>query len=241
MFRYTNSTLKHFTFGVSTLVLIAAGQISRADAASLTFTGTGTNTYATRGAFDALGASAVFDDALNPGKLTITLTNTGPGASVPSDVLTALFWDYNGTPLSGLSLFSATAPVLSNGQTNVNLAGSLNEWKLPNGSITAVSQDYGIGTAGLGIFQGGGGSQMDYGIVSNASYDDANKAITDGTFVKGSAQFVLAGLPGDFDVSKIGNVRFQYGTALNEPSLVGNAPPAPPAEPPAPPAEPPAP
>lgn len=214
--------LKHFpklVLGLSALSLVAIGQISKADAASVTFTGAGTNTYATRGQYDGLGASAAFDDALNPGKLTITLSNIGPGASVPSDILTALFWDYNGSPLSNLSLFSATAPLLTNGQTNVNLAGSLNEWKLPNGSITAISQDYGIGTAGLGIFQGGGGQQMNYGIVSNQSYDNANSAVSGGTFVKGSATFVLSGLPTGFDLGKIGNVRFQYGTNLSEPSF----------------------
>ncbi|MFB2896287.1 XDD4 family exosortase-dependent surface protein [Aerosakkonemataceae cyanobacterium BLCC-F50] len=214
--------LKHFpklVLGLSALSLVAIGQISKADAASVTFTGTGTNTYESRGQYNGLAASAIFDDALNPGKLTITLSNIGPGASVPSDILTALFWDYNGSPLSNLSLFSATAPLLTNGRTNVNLAGSLDEWKLPNGSITAISQDYGIGTAGLGIFQGGGGQQMDYGIVSNQSYDRANPAVSGGTFVKGSATFVLAGLPTGFDIGKIGNVRFQYGTALNEPSI----------------------
>ncbi|RAM52804.1 MAG: PEP-CTERM sorting domain-containing protein [Hapalosiphonaceae cyanobacterium JJU2] len=155
------------------------------------------------------------------------------GISNPSDVLTAVFWDYNGSPLN-LSLLSATASTVVSGSStvgnNVDLLGSLNEWKLPNASNTnglpGITQDYGIGTAGLGIFQGGGGQQFNYGIISNYS-DDANKAVKDGTFVKGSATFLLSGLTSDFDITKIGNIRFQYGTSLSEASLTPTPTPAP--------------
>ena len=236
--------LKHFSklvIGLSTLSLVAMGQVSRADAASVTFSGTGTNSVS-GGATNALGASVLFDNLINPGKLTITLTNTGPGASVPSDVLTAFFWEYNGTPLTNLSLFSAIAPKVTsnNGNTitnNVNLK-AINEWKLPNtgngtSDLPGITQNYGIGTAGLGIFQGGGGQQMNYGIISG--YDSANPAVKNGNFVKDSATFVLSDLPSGFDIGKISNVRFQYGTNLSEPSFAattvnysGYTPPKPP-------------
>ncbi|MCL1467976.1 XDD4 family exosortase-dependent surface protein [Argonema galeatum] len=224
--KLTISALKHLTLGVSALALVAAGQISRADAASIQFTGTGTNP-ASGGASNALGASVLFDDLLNPGKLTITLTNTGPGASVPSDVLTSVFWDYNGTAFSGLSLDSATAPTVVGGTpgTNVNLK-ALDEWKLPNTgngttNLPGITQNYGLGTAGLGIFQGGGGQQFNYAIISG--YDNPNPAVSGGTFVKNAATFVLSGLPSGFDISKLGNVRFQYGTNLSEPSFVASS------------------
>jgi hypothetical protein len=123
---------------------------------------------------------------------------------------------------------SATAPIVtSTGGTtttnNVNLLGSLNEWKLPNTgtgttSLPGISQKYGLGTAGLGIFQGGGGQQFNYGIISGYE-SNANNAVKSGTFVKGSASFVLSGLTAGFDLTKIGNIRFQYGTSLAETSL----------------------
>jgi hypothetical protein len=123
---------------------------------------------------------------------------------------------------------SATAPIVTssggtNTTNNVNLLGSLNEWKLPNTgtgttSLPGISQKYGIGTAGLGIFQGGGGQQFNYGIISGYQ-SNANNAVKSGTFVKGSATFLLSGLTAGFDVTKIGNIRFQYGTSLAETSL----------------------
>lgn len=221
------SALKTLTLGLSTLALVAGSQISRADAASVLFSGTGTNS-ASGGSSNALGASVLFDDLIDPGKLTITLKNTGPGATVPSDILTAVFWDYDNdnTALNTLSLFSATAPTVvgRNPGTNVNLASPLNEWKLPqsNGTsaLSGITQNYGLGTAGLGIFQGTGGQQFNYGIISG--YDSSNPAVSDGTFVKDSATFVLAGLPSTFNIQKISNVRFQYGTAISEPSFTAS-------------------
>jgi hypothetical protein len=149
------------------------------------------------------------------------------GISNPSDVLTSVFWDYNGSPLN-LAMTSATAPIVTSGggtttANNVNLLGSLNEWKLPNtgtgtASLPGISQKYGLGTAGLGIFQGGGGQQFNYGIISGYE-SNANNAVKSGTFVKGSASFVLSGLTAGFDLTKIGNIRFQYGTSLAETSL----------------------
>ncbi|OUL24123.1 hypothetical protein BV372_29200 [Nostoc sp. T09] len=225
---YSKQILGYLTYFVSAIAVVTAGQIPKAYAATMTFSATGTNS-ASGGATNTLGASVVFDDSLiNQGKLQVTLTNTGPGTTVPSDILTALFWDITGNP-TGLSLSSAIAPkvVSNNGASttnNVNLK-ALDEWKLPNTgngttSLSGISQHYGIGTAGLGIFQGGGGQQFNYGIISG--YDSPNPAVKTGTFVKDSATFVLSGLSTNFDIQKINNVRFQYGTNLSEPSLTKN-------------------
>ncbi len=43
--------------------------------------------------------------------------------------------------------------------------------------------------------------------------------MSDGSFVKNSATYYFSNLGCDFDVNKIGNVRFQYGTNLAEASL----------------------
>jgi hypothetical protein len=200
------------------------------------FAATGTNTY--DGSNDPLGASVLFNYVNNI--LAVTLTNTSAlGISNPSDVLTSVFWDYGGTPLN-LSFNSATAPTVvgASAGSNVDLK-TIQEWRYAANSAglggdvstggTAVTQKYGLGTAGLGIFGGGaGGQQFNYGIITGLA-SDANNAVKAGTFVKNSATFQFTGLAADFDVTKISNVRFQYGTSLKETTLVvADTPPPPP-------------
>ncbi|MEH2163660.1 MAG: XDD4 family exosortase-dependent surface protein [Nostoc sp.] len=212
---------------ISALAVVTVSQISQADAASMTFSVTGTNSASN----NALASSVVFDDLLNPGKLTVTLTNM-KNVSVPSDVLTSVFWDYAGSPLN-LSLISATASKVTQNNpstttNNVNLLNTPNngkEWAFASttnsaGLINGVTQDYGLGTVGLGIFQGiGGQQQVNYGIIDGYNAN-ANSPVKGGSFVDNSATFVLSGLPTNFDISKIGSVRFQYGTDLKEPSII---------------------
>jgi hypothetical protein len=238
----SKQAVRYLICGFSSLVIFLPGLIPKAHAGSIAFSATGTNPVS-GGTTNALGASVLFDDSLNPGKLTVVLTNTGPGASVPSDVLTAVFWDYNDSFLN-LSLSSATAGTVigANSGSNVNLrsVGGRVEWGFASttsstglGGATGVSapvtQHYGLGTAGFGITPGfglSGGQQFNYGIITG--YDNPNPAVSGGTFVKNSATFVLSGLPTNFDINKIGNVRFQYGTSLNEPSTYYVSPPPPP-------------
>jgi hypothetical protein len=226
---------------------IATGTLLQATPAeALTFFGTGTNPANGR----ELAASVSFSIVgPNNNRLQIVLKNTGPGARNPSDVLTALFWDIAGNP--NLNLRTATAPVVTtkgrtgnnpvppSTQTDVNLedvngaAPGGREWNLAfnanglggntNQGGTAVTQKYGLGSAGLGIFQGiGGGQQVDYGIV-NGFANNSNNTINSSPFVNNTAIFELGGF-GGFDLSAISNVRFQFGTALNEPNVPGKVP-----------------
>ncbi|MBO3462803.1 MAG: PEP-CTERM sorting domain-containing protein [Aetokthonos hydrillicola CCALA 1050] len=209
--------------------------MSKANAASISFSATGTNNYDQK-IHNDLGASVVFDDSLNPGKLTVSLTNN-QSVSLPSDILTAVFWDYNGSALN-LSLSSATAPQVTtlDTKTTTNQVNLLNvnssttdpvkEWAfaykgagLNRGTgDSAVNQHYGLSTAGLNIFSfPKTGQQMNYGIIGGYN-SDANPTVQGGTFINNSATFVLSGLPTNFDIQKIGNIRFQYGTDLKEPS-----------------------
>lgn len=230
-----NSSL--LAVGVTASSVLLGWQTS-ALAASLTFSGTGTN----GNSGNPLSAEVTFDDMINPGNLTVTLTNLN-GASVPSDVLTGLFWDITGDP--ALLLNSATAAnVISQptNLTNVNLqsaprqgitgggSGPRVEWGfafnssgLGGGSVsTQVTQHYGLGTAGFGIspsFNLTGGQQFNYGIIAQKNAN-ANPQVSGGTFVDDSAVFVLS-IPLNFDLNAIQNVRFQYGTALGEPSFPG--------------------
>ncbi|MDZ8223725.1 MULTISPECIES: XDD4 family exosortase-dependent surface protein [unclassified Nostoc] len=241
---YSKKIVGYAAYCISTLAVVIS-QMPRADAASMTFSATGTNPIS-GGSSTALSAKAVFDDSI-AGKLTLTLTNTGPGASAPSDVLTGIFWDYAGSPLTNLTLSSAKAPtVIKNNVTtgtNVDLTkvgGNTVEWGFAkttastglggaSGVLKPVTQHYGIGTAGFGISPGfglSGGQQFNYGIITG--YDSPNSAVSGGTFVKDSATFVFSGLPTGFDLTKIQNIRFQYGTGLDEPSTYYIAPPPPP-------------
>jgi hypothetical protein len=243
--RYSKKIVGYAAYCISALAVVTVSQMSRADAASRSFSAIGNNPIS-GGSSTALAAKAVFDNSI-AGQLTLTLTNTGPGASAPSDVLTGLFWDYAGSPLTNLTLSSAKAPtVITNNvttATNVDLTkvgGNKVEWGFAKttastglggaaGVANPVTQHYGIGTAGFGISPGfnlSGGQQFNYGIITG--YDSANPAVSGGTFIKNSATFVFSGLPTGFDLTKIQNLRFQYGTALNEPSTYYIAPPPPP-------------
>jgi hypothetical protein len=216
-------------------VAIAGTSFSAAQAAapaSISYSATGTNTY--QGANRALSASVLFN-YLSNGTLEVQLSNTGPAAIAPSDILTSVFWDYEGSPLN-LSLLSVTAPsIIKNNvvtATNVNLTTSNpGEWQyrsttataglggnISTSGATSVSQQYGLGTAGLGIFQGGTGQQFNYGIVSSIG-SGANNPVKAGSFVNDYATFVFSGLAPNFDVNKIDNVRFQYGTNLSEANI----------------------
>lgn len=241
---YSKKIVGYAAYCISTLAVVIS-QMPRADAASMTFSATGTNPIS-GGSSTALSATAVFDNSI-AGQLKLTLTNTGPGASAPSDVLTGLFWDYAGSPLTNLTLSSAkAATVIKNNLTtgtNVDLTkvgGNTVEWGFAKttastglggakGVLKPVTQHYGIGTAGFGISPGfglSGGQQFNYGIITG--YDSPNPAVSGGTFVKNSATFVFSGLPTGFDLTKIQNIRFQYGTGLDEPSTYYIAPPPPP-------------
>ncbi|MEH2417465.1 XDD4 family exosortase-dependent surface protein [Nostoc sp.] len=223
---YSKKIVGYAACCISALAVVAVSQMPKANAASMTFSVNGTNSASK----NALASSVVFDDLLNPGKLTVTLTNT-KNVSVPSDVLTSVFWDYAGSPLN-LSLISAIAPKVtkknpSTTTNNVNLLNIPNngkEWAFASTTNSAglkgITQDYGLGTAGLGIFQDiGGQQQVNYGII-NGYNSNANSPVEGGSFVNNSATFVLSGLPTNFDITKIGSVRFQYGTDLSEPSIV---------------------
>ena len=243
------------TFGLLSLSVVLVSQISKAEAAkpsssttpaapapaapaaaaqilsTTSFSAAGVNTY--NQSNKPLAASALFN-YLNNGMLSVTLTNTASkGVSDPSDVLTSLFWDYAGSPLN-LVLASANAPTVVNTSStvgsNVNLlntSDSGKEWSFASSSagLTGVSQHYGIGTAGLGIFQGiGGQKQVNYGIVNG--FYNPNGGLS-GNFVQSSATFLFSGLTNGFDITKIGNVRFQYGTNLAEANITPAPAPAP--------------
>ncbi len=169
-------------------------------------------------------------------RLHITLTNSSTGdVLVPSDVLTGVFFDISGPALA----LSRESAVLGEGSQvhwgSAEMGGGVGgEW-----AYRAVLEgapagaDYGISAAGLGLFgphdsfpganlDGQNGPQgLNFGLLSAGDNTlTGNSPVTGGTpLVQSSVVFTLSGLPAGFDLGSIGNVTFQYGTSLGEPSL----------------------
>lgn len=182
-----------------------------------------------------LGASADFE--FDSGELRVTLTNTSPfdylaspnsSWALPTDVLTGLFFDYDGGWGPSLVFDSATAPLITVGTnpTNLKLSATPGGWDFAQSALSGVTQHYGVGTAGFGIFSGktsskGPGHPSNYGVM-NSLYvaGENNPGIGTGTpYANNSITFVFS--TPSFDVTKVGNVRFQYGTDLCEGSFEG--------------------
>lgn len=192
------------------------------------------------GSSGSLAASSTFD--IVGGHLQVTLTNAAAGdINFPNDILHALFFDVANNP--ALTYTSAnicstctfTGPVLGSG-TNVGA-----EWAyLQNASGLGggITQDYGLSSAGYGIFgpsnvlagapdRGGNSSPpggADFGLVT-AAYTTAgdNGGVTaNQPYINNSVTFDLGAFNGS--LSDISNVRFQYGTAISGPSITGSVP-----------------
>jgi hypothetical protein len=204
-----------YRYGLRSAVLLAA-LATASHAAPIVFNATGTNP----GSGNALSASASFD--IVGTTFTVILTNNNP-ASVPSDVLIALFWDM-GDNTTALTNFDADVTAGSTPHPqDLDSNGGNGEWKFASNlasGLSGITQHYGVGTAGLGIFPGGGGQQFNWGLINGKS--NANPAVTGGTFIDNSVTFTFT-IPAGFS-GTISNVRFQFGTSLSEPSITCSTP-----------------
>lgn len=181
-----------------------------------------------------LAASVSFDiDSLDSTKLNVVLTNSAlTDVEIPRDVLTAVFFDasFDVTPVSALLAGSTVLFGFPDGGGNVG-----GEWAYGDGLAGAPNgADKGLSSSGFGLFGSGnfGGLNLDdpdaldginYGITSAG--DDpgtGNKAVTEkDPLIQNSVTFQLqaAGALAESDLASIGNITFQYGTALSEPQL----------------------
>ncbi len=204
-------------------------------------------TIATVGIVGNASANAIFsfttgtraasaDFSIVGGDLQVVLTNTSSfDVLVPTDVLTALYFDLNG--VGGLTPLSATTGGSAFYGAIVNNVGEGWQYGSGKGSLTGGGTE-GISATGLGVF----GSDpwfflpanpplngIDYGLLSAGdNTGTGNGGITSGgPLIKDSITFVLDGLPGGFTdaqlVSALNHVQFQYGTALTEPSFPGSS------------------
>jgi hypothetical protein len=177
-------------------------------------------------------ASVIFQT--NGTDLIITLENTSSGdALVPTDVLTALFFDVNGPALDltrESAVLATGSAVFFGGTDPGGVVGG--EWAYRSELIGPHNAAYGISASGFGLFGPGDrfpGSNLqgplslnglDYGITS-AGDDPAtgNAAMTGAdALITNAVVFTLSGVPAYFDPAQsICNVSYQYGTALSEP------------------------
>jgi hypothetical protein len=199
--------------------------------ASAVFASSGTNPATG----DYLSASASFD-LVKGTQLQITLSNLGGPAYHPSDVLTAVFFDLDGTTtLTPVSAVLNTGSVLLNGPLSPNQSLGDNWEYLSNLSGIPGQPLQGIAAAGLGIFgHGNFGSHSqnlrgaDFGLV-NGPTEDSSGQLSNLQLENNSVVFTLDGLPADFNLGAITQVEFQYGTALSpsEPMLFAHLVPVP--------------
>ncbi len=189
-------------------------------------------------------ASADFSAAA--GKLTIVLSNDSMAdAMLPTDILTGIFFDIAGSPLS-LARISVTIPsgqgafmIGTGAAAPVDSGGVVGgEWGYKGGLSGAPGgSKYGVSSSGLGLFGGGDlfpGSNLQgpaspdgiqYGITTKGdNLTTGNGGITGSGMIKYSVVIVLDGVGSNFNLNSISNVSFQYGTDLSEPNVQTNVP-----------------
>jgi hypothetical protein len=182
----------------------------------------------------SLAASATFVQSGT--SLTVTLANTGGDVLLPTDVLTAVFFDISGgvtlTPVS--ALLSGGSSVVFTGACDVNpCVGATDvggEWAYAAGLAGAPGgATKGISSTGLGLFGPGdlfGGTNyagavepdgLQFGITSSGdNLATGNAAVTGANaLIKNSVVFTFSGLNALNNYS-ISNVFFLYGTGLTE-------------------------
>ncbi len=191
---------------------------------SVTFSGSG----------GGRSASAVFEASGT--NLIVTLTNTSTSdISQPIFVLTGVYFDVSGGALS----LTRTSALIASGSTVINVGSQPaggdvgGEWAYRSGLSGAVGNAaYGISSSGLGLFGPGdrfsgvnlagpdSPDGLQYGITTAGDDASTNNGGTDTPLIKNAVVFTLAGLPTGFDLTRLGNVGFQYGTSLTEPQLL---------------------
>lgn len=176
-----------------------------------------------------------FEDVGN--QLTVTLTNTSTAdVLVPVDVLTGVFFNSNDLVLGRVSALLAGGSSVAFGSDNGGDVGG--EWAYVSNAAGlggGVTQNSGISSSGLGLFgppdrfpginlQGPDSPDgLQYGLTSALdNLGTGNAPVTGGNaLIKNSVVFTLSGWNGGDVANAISNIRFQYGTALNEGDFPG--------------------
>ncbi len=173
------------------------------------------------------------------GDLIVTLTNTSTfDVLVPTDVLTAVFFELDGNPtLTRVSALLPAGHSVLVGGTGVDVTPGDRvvggEWSYLSGITNPSGHNQGVSSTGVGSFGPGnlfpGGNLqgpaspdgLQYGITSAG--DDlltGNGGVSGQHLIRNSVVFTLSGFSGEPD-NVITAVRFLYGTSLDEPQFEG--------------------
>jgi hypothetical protein len=221
-------------FGVLVAVLSVGVLLAPAAAHASAITFVGSDAY-------GRAATATFDNV--GGNLVVTLTNAGlADAAVPTDLLTAVFFDILGAPsLTTVSADICATCSIKNApspSTNPAPSGVGGEWAYRQGSTSlgtltdpaAIAVGgYGLSSTGLGIFgpfdrfpganlQGPdspGGPQ--YGITTASDLTGNDNGGLGVAVIKNQVIFTLGGFAAANPALLVSNVVFLYGTDTNEP------------------------
>ncbi|SFU38523.1 XDD4 family exosortase-dependent surface protein [Nitrosospira multiformis] len=219
--------MKYSKFSMAFVGLLAASTASfDAAAVPISFSGS-SGSLSANVSFDIVGT-----------QLQVVLTNTSTAdVLVPTDALTAVFFDIAGDPaLTRDSAISGGPTYL--GAINISGAGTVvgGEWAYLNG-LSQYGVNSGVSSVGLGIFGPGDrfpGSDLSppdspdglqYGLASagddQTTGNGGGGGVLGNELTKNSVTFLLSGI-GSLSLSDISGVTFQYGTQLNEPSFPGD-------------------
>jgi len=220
--------------------VVALCALSGAANGAVTFSGSG----AGFGSNTLKAAEVTFD--VSGTNLIVTLTNTSTDDTlVPSDVLTAVLFNIT-APLPDLTAQSAVLNAGSSviydpdGQPAGGVVGG--EWAYVDFLSGAPgNRKYGISSTGINLFGPGdrfpgpdlsppaSPDGVQYGMVSAGDNPaTGNGGITgSGGLIKNSVVFTLSGLPANFDLGRIYDVLFFYGTSVGEGDFPGGNVPAP--------------
>ncbi len=193
------------------------------------------------GSSGPLAASATFE-VNGSGQLVVTLTNTSANdVTQPAQVLTALFFNVSGGSLtltrdSALLAPGSTVILDPDGQPAGGIVGG--EWAYNSGSLNIGapgSRGYGISSTGIDLFGPGdrfpganlegptSPNGLEYGITSAGDNPATGNGGVSGSggLIKNSVVFSLGGAGTNFDLNRITNVYFFYGTSLGEGGFEG--------------------
>jgi hypothetical protein len=182
-------------------------------------------------------ASAVFVNS--GGQLVVTLTNTSSAdALVPTDLLTAIFFDVAGSPtLTPVSaVICPTCSILNPEALATDPGGSVGgEWAyLGGGPDLFAGANYAISSTGVGIFGPGdlfGGTNLSgpadpdgpqYGITTAGDNAHTGNGGLNTPIIQNQVVFTFNGFGNLDPAAAISNLTFLYGTALTEPSFQGS-------------------
>jgi hypothetical protein len=237
----SHRSIKPITSAIAGALLALASTSAVAD--PIIFEGTN-GSLATRVEFSVSGTD-----------LIVELSNTSTAdVLLQSNLMSALFFDLD--TLNNLVLQSAFASgplgiYQQNSTQNSNANGALNNisdatnlaapgstnggpgtfdggWQLREnfGGLPGLTQTRGVGTNGLGVFNGSdviNTDNLDYALTSagdNVATSQAQQLFND-PYIQNIITFTFSGLPVGFDLTaqNVSNVRVQYGTSLTEPSI----------------------